>query len=371
MIAAGLATLLAVGLRENAIELQNVFSGGEGGYYCFRLPALLNLPTSDGTSLALYAEARNKSCSDYAPSDLVYKVSRDNGVTWSNLSILCTDGCTDHDRAYHNSTNQPSPIVVRPSDGSLPYVQMLCNRGGEVWAARSLDVVGTKWEPLRYVGVGTPRHGVAVGPTPGVQLPSGRLVVSSYGSGGGAALLSDDGGKTWRSSAENKTNGTIAGAGEGEVAIAPNGSLVINSRPGHPYRRVLSWSEDGGESWSPPDQLMPELGGDVEGSMIRIQGTNVMLTASPWGIGPDWDHRCAGPGRCNMTVWASGDSGASWAVTAQLNETVGINPREAAAYSSMAQINNTHYALVYERDNAAHLTLVYLPIPRISHNAKP
>ena len=47
---------------------------------------------------------------------------------------------------------------------------------------------------------------------------------------------------------------------------------------------------------------------------------------------------------------------------AQLNQTVGIDPRESAAYSSMVQVNSTHVALVYERDNAAHLSLVYVPL---------
>ena len=61
-------------------------------------------------------------------------------------------------------------------------------------------------------------------------------------------------------------------------------------------------------------------------------------------------------------VWASHDSGVEWELVYQLNETVGINPREAAAYSSMVQVNKTHFALVYERDNAAHLSLVYIPL---------
>ena len=48
----------------------------------------------------------------------------------------------------------------------------------------------------------------------------------------------------------------------------------------------------------------------------------------------------------------------------QLNESIGINPREAAAYSSMVQVNSTHAALVYERDSAAHLSLVYVPFAK-------
>lgn len=146
------------------------------------------------------------------------------------------------------------------------------------------------------------------------------------------------------------------------MALAPNGSLVINYRGGHPYKRVLSYSSDGGESWGPEFMPMPELGGSVEGSMIRIAGSDLLLSATPYGIGPDWSHRCPGPGRCNMTVWASHDSGVKWELVYQLNETVGINPREAAAYSSMVQVNKTHFALVYERDNAAHLSLVYIPL---------
>ena len=337
----------------------DAFHAGEGGYACFRLPALLRLPSPDGRSLALYAEGRLKSCSDHAPIDLVYKISRDNGLTWSaNVSILCTDGCTTHngthDAAYANSTNQPSPVAVAARGSSPGFVVMLCQRGGHLYTSRSLDPLGTAWEPLNDTQLK-----LVPGPTPGVVLPDGRMVVAAYGQ----ALISDDSGRSWRGSASFGPNGTMKG-GEGEVAIAPNGSLLINYRGSHPYRRVLSYSNTRGESWGPEFMPMPELGGSVEGSMITIKDHDIMLTASPFGIGPDWGHRCGGPGRCNMTVWASTDSGAAWEQIYQLNESIGINPREAAAYSSMVQVNSTHAALVYERDSAAHLSLVYVPFSR-------
>jgi len=230
---------------------------------------------------------------------------------------------------------------------------MLCQRAGRLFTSRSLNPLGTAWEPLNDT-----KLKLVPGPTPGVVLPSGRLVVAAYGQ----ALISDDLGRGWRGSASYGPNGSLPRVGEGEVAIAPNASLLVNYRGSHPYRRVLSYSNNGGESWGPEFMPMPELGGSVEGSMIRVKGSDVMLTASPFGIGPAWNHRCAGPGRCNMTVWSSRDSGGTWKQVYQLNETVGINPREAAAYSSMVQVNQTHFALVYERDNAAHLTLVYIPL---------
>ena len=54
-------------------------------------------------------------------------------------------------------------------------------------------------------------------------------------------------------------------------------------------------------------------------------------------------------------------AGQVWTQVYQLNQSVGIDPREPAAYSSMVQVNASHVALVYERDNAAHLSLVYVP----------
>jgi len=340
----------------------DAFSAGEGGYACFRLPALLPLPSADGRSFALYAEGRLKSCSDFAPIDLVYKVSRDGGQTWSELAILCTDGCTTHtdangtvhhDAAYDNRTNQPSPVAVPPSGDQPGFVVMLCQRHGRLFTARSLDPLGTAWEPLNDT-----KLAIVPGPTPGVVLPSGRMVVAAYGQ----ALLSDDHGRGWRGSASYGANGSLADVGEGEVAIAPNGSLLINYRHTNPYRRVLAYSHDGGESWGAEFMPMPELGGSVEGSMIRVARTDLLLSASPYGIGPDWAHRCGGPGRCNMTLWGSRDSGATWRLVYQLNESVGIDSREGAAYSSMAQVNATHVALVYERGGYRHLSLVYVPL---------
>ena len=57
----------------------DVFVAGEGGYFCIKIPSLTL--TSHGTLLAL-GEARRNNCSDYTTTDLVFKRSIDNGVTW-------------------------------------------------------------------------------------------------------------------------------------------------------------------------------------------------------------------------------------------------------------------------------------------------
>eukprot|EP01052_Picozoa_sp_SAG31_P008791 SAG31_NODE_450_length_15512_cov_5.788555_10_plen_191_part_00 len=154
-------------------------------------------------------------------------------ISWRMLCSQC-DSVVDA-----NSTNQPAPVAV-PAQGTKPgYIIMLCSRGKYLHVARSLNSLGTVWEPLINTGLK-----LVPGPTPGVHLATGRLVVAAYGQ----ALLSDDGGTTWRGSASYGGNGSLQHAGEGEVAIAPNGSLLANYRQGHPYKRLLSFSNNGGET---------------------------------------------------------------------------------------------------------------------------
>ena len=97
---------------------RNIFVSGEGGYSCFRIPAVLQLPTG---GYAVFAEARNKSCSDWAPTDIVVKTSLD-GTSWGNMTVLCPfvgeagqSLCTNHDFDYALSAHNPSPVVVDDS----------------------------------------------------------------------------------------------------------------------------------------------------------------------------------------------------------------------------------------------------------------
>ncbi len=88
----------------------DVFSAGEGGYYCIKIPVLLS--TQNSTLIAL-GEARRPDCSvyaleimtvfslttgvclqDYTWTDLVIKRSTDGGATWSNLTVLYSNSST-------------------------------------------------------------------------------------------------------------------------------------------------------------------------------------------------------------------------------------------------------------------------------------
>jgi sialidase-1 len=63
----------------------DVFTAGESGYYCIKIPALL--VTNRGTLLA-FGEGRYHNCSDYTKTDLVFKRSTSMGANW----CYCTRG---------------------------------------------------------------------------------------------------------------------------------------------------------------------------------------------------------------------------------------------------------------------------------------
>lgn len=72
---------------------------------------------------------------------------------------------------------------------------------------------------------------VVTGPPGGmVMQPSGRIISEYYTMSGPngsycGALISDDQGATFRPSQD-----VLTGGGEGSIALAPNGSLILNSR---------------------------------------------------------------------------------------------------------------------------------------------
>ena len=98
-----------------------------------------------------------------------------------------------------------------------------------------------------------------------------------------------------------------------------------------------------------------DFAGSVEGSMIRLPGTDWLIFSHPYDA---WaENRSAHPGgsacrvpsyhagRCNMSLWASRDSARRWTLVARVEP----DPREDAAYSSLVPINLTHVFVVYER----------------------
>ncbi|MEX2569581.1 MAG: sialidase family protein [Cyclobacteriaceae bacterium] len=143
------------------------------------------------------------------------------------------------------------------------------------------------------------------------------------------AIYSDDGGKTWYTSAPFPAMGT----GEAAIAELSDGTIYYNSRRHlstdgrDPKKRHIAWSYDSGETWEDlsVSETLPD--GDqnrnygLMGGLVRLPIADHDILIFSNIISPE--------GRTNGTVWASFDGGKSWPVKRTV-DTGGF------AYSSLA-----------------------------------
>ena len=328
------------------VERLTVFSAGEEDYHCFRIPALL--AAADGAILA-FSEARRDSCRDDADIDLVLKRSRDGGRTWGPLEVLFDDGDL--------SVNQPAPVLDRETGD---VVLVFCKNNQRVFVTRSPDNGSTWSEPREITDqvVDPDWSYIGAGPGHGIQLSSGRLLISSWGdtspgprtwrpAGWGKvqfsyAMYSDDHGATWKRSAPLDSDLSD----ESMSVETAAGRIYMNMRSRQERRRrAYAWSEDGGKTWSDVrfHQDMPEP--SVQGSVVRFtraerHGRNRVLLAHP-----------ASPiERAQLTVRMSYDECETFPVAKVLH-------KGSAAYSDLAIAPDMTILCLYEADSYSQIML--------------
>ena len=306
-------------------------------YASVRIPALLM--TGKGVLIAA-AEAREKS-SDQAGNDLIVSLSKDGGRTWSKPALAyeqggdsCNNPCLVQDarsgrvfmffQTFPAGSHEFGGLPAGPSDPKgTRCLYVSSDDDGATWS-RPVDVT-TSIKPKEAVTT-------ASGPGIGIQLrhpgKAGRLVIPFNSQDAKRnfvnwAAYSDDGGRTWKRGAEVPQEGMQLN--EVQVAETADGTLYLNSRrwrQGEPLRKV-SWSRDGGETWSKAqeDKALPEP---------VCQGS--LLAAKSGGRTPVFFLNPAGKGRSNGTLRRSDDGGRTWA------ESTLLFPGPFA-YSSMAVVD--------------------------------
>ena len=341
--------------QASGFDRRAVFSAGDGGYHTFRIPALL--PTDGGVLLA-FAEGRRFGRGDSGAIDLVFKRSTDSGASWSALQVLWSDGS--------NTCGNPCPVVDSRTGRIL--LPMTWNPGEDngrdlhrgtgkgtrrVYLAHS-DDDGATWSSAREITHRAKRPDwwwYATGPGVAVQVRngehSGRIVVpanhTSETDGYAAhAILSDDGGESWR------TSSVIAPAcNESQVAELSDGRLMMNcrsqsftneERTGY---RAIAFSSDGGETWTPPRPDAHLGDPQVQASLIRYSwpgedGPGRLLFSNP--APPVSRERGQ---RVRMTVRSSLDDGRTWPVERLIHG-------GPAAYSCLARLHDGSVGLLYE-----------------------
>lgn len=322
-----------------------LYTAGEGGYNCFRIPVIIS--SKNGTILA-FAEGRKKNCGDAGDIDLVMKRSTDNGLTWSPLQLVWSDG--------ENTCGNPAPVVDSKTgkiillstwnlgtDHEPAIIDQTSKDTRRIFMLSSIDD-GQSWTSPREItaSVKLPEWTwYATGPVNGIQLESGkhkgRLVIPCDHIEAGTkknfshVIYSDNGGDDWKlggSTPEDKVN-------ECTVAELPKGMLMLNMRNYSSLRaRKVSLSKDGGQTWSLPVSDTSLIEPVCQASLIAVRNKSkkpVLVFSNPANAAR----------RTHMTIQFSYDLGRSWKNKILVWE-------GPSAYSNLVYMKNGKIGLLYE-----------------------
>ena len=324
-----------------------VYSSGESGYACIKIPVLLR--TFNNTLLAI-AEARKNSCSDFAWTDLVVKSSYDHGLTWSSkLRVIRSESGPG---LPHTVIGNAAPVQIKSTKRILiPHTR----NNSDVWLTFSDDdgMTWSKSTKLNNVSLNEWKW-IGTGPPGSIELDSGRILVPSYHSKyrgnlinnivHGHVMISDDKGITWKLGATQFGKGDKL-SNECQAVQLKNGSVLINARSFATLtteKRIQTLSNDGGITFGPTYFIdIPQPFDGCQGSIVKVSTSNDTL----YFTGPDSYVK-----RDHLSLWRSDDDGQTW-----IKEKL-IDPG-ASGYSSLQVGNNNSLLLIYEQSDEDELIM--------------
>lgn len=335
-------------------EIVAVWTAGQDGYHTYRIPAVIVAPNGD---LLAFCEGRRNNSRDHGDLDLLQKRSTDGGRTWSEQSVVHEEG-GDAEVTIGN----PCPVV----DQSTGTIWMPFTRDNDdVFMTHSTDN-GQSWsEPVMITdSVKRPEWGwYATGPGVGIQLRSephaGRLVIPcdhrtpEYDCGS-HVIYSDDHGETWQLS----SNVIQPGANECQLVELADGRLLLNARMQAERvtgERGVSFSDDGGQTWSELSQESGLADPVVQASLISVareSGESSLLFSNP-----DVPQKVERGPRRNLAVQLSDDGGRTWSIKRPLHP-------GPAAYSCLVQLPDGAIGCLYEAgERNAYETISFARFP--------
>ena len=344
-----------------------VWSGGDDGIKVYSIPGIL--VTRAGTIL-VYAEARHEGRGDGGKVDLAIKRSTDGGRTWSKSAFVERSKGTENyvlaslvqdrvsGRVFFFSALRDEALA----DKTTTNAYRTSDDDGLTWSAPRditaiLHAADEKMQaalrsgraPAEFAGDDPELFGrklIFFGPGRSIQMSathptfSNRIVVPLFlikdriitprarRGYGDAVLVSDDGGRTWN------VPGIVPlgehGSSEVSVVELSDGRLVLNARGAPPASsgmsvagRTLSFSRDGGATWTRP---LPDASGipnyiETHSGLLRIPaapGRKAKLLYSFPASVPAPGTKATSSTRADGTILMSEDDGRSWPVRKRL-----------------------------------------------------
>ncbi|MCK7662552.1 glycoside hydrolase [Corynebacterium sp. CCM 9185] len=258
-------------------EEKTLAEGGNDGFNCYRIPSLGVAP--NGNVLASW-DGRPDNCADAPqPNSVVQRISGDSGLSWGDQQTVAAgdpivpQGFSDpsvvvdwvtgrvfnfHVKSFEQGLQGSIPGTDPDNRSVLHAAYARSGDGGITWNADNVttaEVTGENPWRSRFATSGN-----------GIQLQYGEhagrlvqpaMVVTESGDYEAVAWLSDDYGETWCA-------GTPWGVSmdENKIVELSDGTLMNNSRSsaGNETYRKISYSRDGGVTWSEPtlDYSLPD-----------------------------------------------------------------------------------------------------------------
>ena len=352
--------------ERESVFWSHVWKNSDPSYNNFRIPSII---VTQNETVLIFCEGR--SGGDASDIDLLVRRSDDNGQSWSRQSIVWEDGS--------NTCGNPCPVIDQTTGRIILLMSWnMSGEGGKIVVTNSgkdtrrpfmcySDDDGLTWsKPVDLTeSCKNPDWGwYATGPGVGIQLKSekykNRLVIPAnhsyttnnkeeqvteggYGYGS-HVLLSDDGGANWRMSTVIRP-----GCNESQVVELSDGRLMMNMRSYNGMNcRAISYSEDGGETWSEIEHALQLAEPVCQASIIeygQYKGKKMFLFSNPAAV----DERKA------LTVKSSFDDCKTWSNAKLIDG-------KRVQYSCLTVLPNGYIGILYEigRDHIYDLGIAFV-----------
>ncbi len=349
-----------------------VFESGKDGYRSYRIPAVIRFKNE----LLAFAEGRVNGAADFGDVDIVMKKSKDDGKTWSTLTVVASNDSLQAGNAapvvdYTDPAYPGGRLFLFYNTGNKNESEVRRGNGlREVWYKTSTDA-GTSWSGT--VNITTQVHRPkqpqlnalydfsedwrTYANTPGHSIQftagkyKGRIFISANHSSGppqknaedfrAHGYYTDDHGKTFRLGADIP----MEGGNESMSAELSNSRLMMNIRnqKGDVRARIVAISSNGGASWDTTfyDQNLPDP--VCQGSILNIgtrNGKNILAFCNPADT----------KRRDNLTLRISMDEGKTWKQNYLIDKNTENSKGDYAAYSDLVKLAKKKVGILYEKD---------------------